>query len=119
MDKNRSGESECPMTRLIALIASKWALPVIYNLLLAGGPVRFGDLNKSVGRVTHRELSRTLKRFEEMGVVKRKVYAEVPLRVEYSLTPLGRSLHEPILALGAWAEKHSSKLAKEKAKNSP
>ncbi len=104
MGKNESPEDECPMTRLIALIASKWALPVIYNLLLAGGPVRFGDLNKSVGRVTHRELSRTLKRFEEMGVVKRKVYAEVPLRVEYSLTPLGRSLREPILALGAWGE---------------
>jgi DNA-binding HxlR family transcriptional regulator len=118
MGKDEAVEGECPMTRLIALIASKWALPVIYNLLLAGRPVRFGDLNKSIGRVTHRELSRTLKRFEEMGVVKRKVYAEVPLRVEYSLTPLGRSLHEPILALGAWAEKHSSKLAKGKAKDS-
>lgn len=118
MGKHGSGEDECPMTRLIALIASKWALPVIYNLLLAGGPVRFGDLNKSVGRVTHRELSRTLKRFEEMGVVKRKVYAEVPLRVEYSLTPLGRSLREPVLALGAWAETHASKLAAVKARRS-
>ncbi len=105
------------MTQLIGLIASKWALPVIYNLLLVEHPVRFGELKKSIGRVTQRELSRTLKRFEQMGVVNRKVYAEVPLRVEYSLTPLGRSLNEPILALGAWAEKHSNKLVKAQAKS--
>jgi DNA-binding HxlR family transcriptional regulator len=104
------------MTRLVGLIASKWAMPVIYNLLVAGGPVRFGELKKSIGRVTQRELSRTLKRFEMMGVVNRKVFAEVPLRVEYSLTPLGRSLHEPVLALSAWAEKHSAKLVKAQAK---
>jgi len=116
MGKSEHSEADCPMTRLIGLIASKWAMPVIYNLLVADGPVRFGELRKSIGRVTQRELSRTLKRFEQMGVVKRRAYAEVPLRVEYSLTPLGRSLHEPILALGAWAEKHSAKLVKAQAK---
>lgn len=105
------------MTRLIGLIASKWAMPVIYNLLVAQQPMRFGELRKAIGPVTQRELSRTLKRFEQMGVVNRKVFAEVPLRVEYSLTPLGRSLNEPILALGAWAEKYSGRLvmAQEKA----
>ena len=112
MGRNEHTEAECPMTKLIELIASKWAMPVIYNLLIAGEPVRFGELKKSIGHITQRELSRTLKRFEEMGVVNRKVFAEVPLRVEYSLTPLGSSLKEPILSLGSWAEKHASKLVK-------
>lgn len=116
MGKKEQNQGDCPMTRLIGLIASKWAMPVIYNLLLSEQPVRFGELKKSIGRVTQRELSRTLRRFKEVGVVKRKVYAEVPLRVEYSLTPLGRSLREPILALGAWAEKNSATLVKAQAK---
>lgn len=111
MGKNEHSGADCPMTRLIGLISSKWAMPVIYNLLISREPLRFGELKKAIGPVTQRELSRTLKRFEQMGVVNRKAFAEVPLRVEYSLTPLGRSLNEPILALGAWAEKHSAKLA--------
>jgi DNA-binding HxlR family transcriptional regulator len=102
---------ECPMTRVIGIIASKWALPVLYHLLRAPGPLRFGVLQKAIGRVTHRELSLTLKRFEEVGIARRKVYPEVPLRVEYSLTPLGRSLEEPILGLGRWAERNSRRLA--------
>ena len=102
---------DCPMTRLIGLLASKWAMPVLYHLLRAPGPLRFGVLRKAIGRVTQRELSLTLKRFEQIGVLSRKVYAEVPTRVEYSLTPLGLSLEEPILALGRWAEDHASELA--------
>jgi DNA-binding HxlR family transcriptional regulator len=84
---------------------------VLYNLLRSPEPVRFTALRRSIGRVTQRELSLTLKRFEEIGVVHRKVYAEVPARVEYRLTPLGRSLEEPILALGLWAERHAGELA--------
>ncbi|MFZ0934378.1 MAG: winged helix-turn-helix transcriptional regulator [Bryobacteraceae bacterium] len=99
------------MTRLIGVIASKWAMPVLYNLLRAPGPVRFSALRRSIGRVTQRELSLTLKRFEDIGVVHRKVYPEVPPRVEYRLTPLGQSLEEPILGLGLWAERHSAELA--------
>ena len=99
------------MTRLIGVIASKWAMPVLYNLLRSAGPVRFTVLRRSIGRVTQRELSLTLKRFEEIGVVHRKVYPEVPPRVEYRLTPLGRSLEEPILGLGLWAERHAGRLA--------
>ena len=104
-------EGDCPMTRLIGVIASKWAMPVLYNLLRSPGPLRFTVLRRSIGRVTQRELSLTLKRFEEIGVVHRKVFPEVPPRVEYRLTPLGRSLEEPILALGLWAERHAGELA--------
>jgi len=99
------------MTRLIGVIASKWAMPVLYHLLRSQQPMRFTALRRSIGRVTQRELSLTLKRFEGVGVVQRKVYAEVPPRVEYRLTPLGRSLEEPILGLGLWAERHAQELA--------
>jgi DNA-binding HxlR family transcriptional regulator len=102
--------ADCPMTRLIGVIASKWAMPVLYNLLRSPEPVRFTVLRRSIGRVTQRELSLTLKRFEEIGVIHRRVYAEVPPRVEYRLTPLGRSLEQPILALGRWAERHAAEL---------
>ena len=104
-------EADCPMTRLIGIISSKWAMPVIYNLLLADGPVRFGTLRDSIGKVTQRELSLTLKRFESLGIVNRKAYPVVPPRVEYTLTSLGRSLNEPIMALGKWGEKHAHELA--------
>jgi len=98
------------MTRVIGVISSKWAMPVLYNLLRASGPLRFGVLRTAIGKVTQRELSLTLKRFERIGVVSRKVHAEAPPRVEYSLTPLGRSLEDPILALGRWAERHGDEL---------
>ena len=113
-DKRVDGhsESDCPMTALIGAISSKWAMPVLYHLLLADAPVRFGVLKTSIGRVAQRELSRTLKHFEGLGLVKRKVYAEVPLRVEYSLTGLGSSLREPIMTLAQWAECHAAELGR-------
>jgi DNA-binding HxlR family transcriptional regulator len=103
-------EKDCPMTRLIGVISSKWAMPVLYNLVIADRPIRFGELRNAIGPITQRELSRTLKRFEELAVVRRKSYPEIPPRVEYSLTALGRSLRDPILALGRWAEVHAHKL---------
>lgn len=104
------------MTRVIGVISFKWAMPVLYTLSRAAGPMRFGELRKAVGKVTQRELSLTLKRFEELGVVSRKVYPEVPPRVEYRLTTLGKSLEEPILALGRWAEQHARELAPKAAR---
>src|SRR5436309_13056989 len=101
----------CPLTRVLAIISSKWALPVIFQLHCAEGPLRFGELKRQIGTVTQKELTRALREFERLGLVDRRVYAEVPPRVEYSLTPLGRSLREPITALGDWARKHANKLA--------
>jgi DNA-binding HxlR family transcriptional regulator len=107
MEGNGHSGADCPMTRLMGVIASKWAMPVLYNLLISEEPVRFGALRKATGQVTQRELSLTLKRFEDLGIVKRKAYPEVPPRVEYSLTALGRTLQEPVMALGRWAERHA------------
>lgn len=105
-----TGAAHCPMARLIALLGGRWAFPVLYQLLRAEGPIRFGQLQRAVGRVTQKELTRTLRSFEERGLVERQVYAEVPPRVEYRLTALGASLGEPLCGLARWAEAHRAQI---------
>lgn len=99
-------EGDCPIGRLLDLLSGRWAFPVLYQLLRAEGPIRFGQLQRSVGRVTQKELTKTLRVFEERGLVKRQVFAEIPPRVEYRLTKLGLSLGEPLCGLARWAEAH-------------
>lgn len=96
----------CPMAKLLELLSGRWAFPVLYQLQRARGPIRFGQLQRAVGRVTQKELTRTLRAFEGRGLVGRRVYAEVPPRVEYELTALGASLGEPLCGLARWAEAH-------------
>lgn len=105
-----TGEAPCPIARLLELLSGRWAFPVLYQLLQAQGPIRFSQLQRTVGRVTQKELTKTLRMFEERGLVKRKIYAEVPPRVEYALTRLGGSLGEPLCALARWAEAHSRQI---------
>lgn len=103
-------EGPCPIGKLIELLSGRWAFPVLYQLLRAQGPIRFGQLQRSVGRVTQKELTKTLRAFEERGLVERKVYPEVPPRVEYRLTPLGASLGAPLGGLARWAEAHMAEI---------
>ncbi len=98
------------MGRLLELLSGRWAFPVLYQLLQAEGPIRFGQLQRSVGRVTQKELTKTLRVFEERGLVRRKVYAQVPPRVEYRLTSLGASLGEPLCGLARWSEEHMKQI---------
>jgi DNA-binding HxlR family transcriptional regulator len=98
------------MGRLLELLSGRWAFPVLYQLLRAEGPIRFGQLQRSVGRVTQKELTKTLRVFEERGLVRRKVYAEIPPRVEYRLTSLGASLSEPLCGLARWSEAHMKQI---------
>jgi DNA-binding HxlR family transcriptional regulator len=98
------------MGRLIELLSGRWAFPVIYQLLMAQGPIRFGQLQRAVGRVTQKELTKTLRAFEQRGLVERKVYPEVPPRVEYRLTTLGASLGEPLCGLARWAQAHMQEI---------
>jgi DNA-binding HxlR family transcriptional regulator len=98
------------MGRLVDLLSGRWAFPVLYQLLRAQGPIRFGQLQRAVGRVTQKELTRTLRAFEERGLVERQVFAQVPPRVEYRLTPLGASLGEPLCGLARWAEAHMDEI---------
>jgi DNA-binding HxlR family transcriptional regulator len=97
-------DPDCPTRLVLDRIGDKWTVLVV--LLLSDGPVRFSGLRARLGRVAPKVLAQTLRRMERDGLVTREVFAEVPPRVEYALTDLGRSLIEPIAVLGNWAEVH-------------
>jgi DNA-binding HxlR family transcriptional regulator len=94
----------CPSRSSLARIANKWTAMVV--IVLAPGRLRFGDIRTAVDGISGKVLTDTLRDLERDGLVERSVYAEVPPRVEYELTTLGRTLHEPLAALGRWAENH-------------
>ena len=92
----------CPVETTLTLISSKWKVLIVRDLL--AGTKRFGELRRSVGNVSQKVLTAQLREMEEDGLVDRKVYPEVPPRVEYSLTELGRSLEPVLSALWTWGE---------------
>lgn len=85
----------CPVETTLQLIGNKWQVLILRDLL-ANGTLRFKELQRSIGKISQKVLTSNLRTMEDAGLVSRKVYAEVPPRVEYSLTPLGQSL-QPIL----------------------
>ncbi|MGW0828101.1 winged helix-turn-helix transcriptional regulator [Streptomyces sp. NPDC002845] len=94
----------CPSRTSLARIANKWTAMVV--IALSSGRMRFRDLRTTVDGISAKVLTDTLRDLERDGLVTRHVYAEVPPRVEYELTSLGRTLHMPLEALGRWAEEH-------------
>ncbi|MEV4612922.1 helix-turn-helix domain-containing protein [Kitasatospora sp. NPDC049258] len=89
---------------LLDRIGDKWSLLVIGTL--HGGPLRFGELQQAVAGISQRMLTRTLRHLERDGLATRTAFAEVPPRVVYELTELGRTLITPVRALARWAELH-------------
>lgn len=101
----------CPVRNVIARFGNKWALLVI--LILSENKVlRFSELKKMIPDVSSRMLSSTLRTLEADGLVSRKVYPEVPPKVEYSLTETGLSLVPFIVQLTEWAQKHMKSIIK-------
>lgn len=101
----------CPVRNVIARFGNKWALLVI--LILSENKVlRFSELKKMIPDVSSRMLSSTLRTLEADGLVSRKVYPEVPPKVEYSLTETGLSLVSFIVQLTEWAQKHMKSIVK-------
>ena len=94
----------CGSRRVLDLVADKWAVIVIY--VLANGTRRFGELQRTVGGVSQKMLTQTLRGLERDGLVELNVYPVIPPRVEYSLSPLGETLVGPLAALCRWAEEH-------------
>jgi DNA-binding HxlR family transcriptional regulator len=93
----------------LALLEAKWSVDVI--VLLASGMRRHARLVDNVPGLSKKVLTSTLRKLERQGIVSRQVYAEIPVRVEYTLTPLGWKLTEPLMALYEWAVAHESELA--------
>ena len=96
----------CPVETTLTLIGDKWKVLILRDLM--DGTKRFGELKKSIGSVTQKVLTAQLRDMEEKGLVNRKVYAEVPPKVEYSLTELGKSLQPILAAMQTWGEKYKA-----------
>jgi DNA-binding HxlR family transcriptional regulator len=93
----------CPVTRAVGVIGGKWKLFIIYHLLQ--GTCRFGALQRRIPAITQQMLTAQLRELEADGLVSRKVYAQVPPKVEYSLTPLGQELEALTRHLAEWGQK--------------
>ena len=105
-----STDSRCPMVDFVNLIAGKWAIPILYRLIVTDGPIRFGELQRAVAPITQKELTRQLRLFETRGLITRAVYPEMPPRVEYEVTPLGKTLRDTLDSLACWMQENGTSL---------
>ena len=96
----------CPVETTLTLIGDKWKVLILRDLM--PGTKRFGELKKSIGMVSQKVLTAQLRDMEENGLVHREVYAEVPPRVEYSLTELGKSLKPILDSMWSWGEEYKN-----------
>ena len=99
----------CPVETTLTLIGNKWEVLILRDLM--EGTKRFGELRRSVGHISQKVLTSQLRAMEEAGLVHREVFAEVPPRVEYSLTPLGKSLKPVMDALRDWGTEYKRHLS--------
>lgn len=97
-------DKDCPSRKLLDRIGDRWTVLVVGTL--ESGPKRFSELHHGIDGISQKMLTQTLRGLERDGLAKRTVYAEVPPRVVYELSPTGRSLIEPLTALTAWATTH-------------
>jgi DNA-binding HxlR family transcriptional regulator len=102
--------SRCPSRRILALLAEKWTLLILSQL--AAGPMRTAEIRRGVEGVSEKMLIQTLRKLESFGLVSRRSYPELPPRVDYRLTPLGRSLARVTGLFGRWVERNVTTLLK-------
>ena len=98
---------DCPVETTLPLISDKWKILIIRDLL--GGTKRFGELKKSIGSISQKVLTSNLRAMEESGLLTRKVYPEVPPKVEYTLTDIGYSLQPVLDAMMSWGMDYKAK----------
>lgn len=100
--------AECPTRQLLDRISNKWVVLVLG--LLEGGPMRFNALRREIDGISQKMLTQTLRNLEADGLLTRRVFATVPVTVEYELTSLGRSLNIAVQPLAEWAVRNMSKV---------
>lgn len=100
---------KCPSRGILELIGSKWSMLLLCTL--RNGPVRTGALRRHIGGISQKMLTQTLRDLERHGIIERIVYDEIPPKVEYRLSRVGRSLAELIEQIEAWVENHYPRLS--------
>jgi len=101
---NNSDIHDCPVQITVKVIGGKWKLPLLWYL--RDSEMRYSELQRAIPGITPKMLAEQLRELEHDGIVLRKVYPVVPPKVEYSLTPYGRTLDPILKAMGAWGERH-------------
>ena len=105
--KRLNSKSGCAVEVTLSVMGGTWKPVILFHLL--PGKKRFGELGRSIGGITQRMLTLQLRELEEAGIVERTVYAEVPPRVDYELTELGRSLQPVLIAMRNWGQGYSQR----------
>lgn len=105
----------CPVGDVFRRVGDKWSMLLV--VLLGRRPYRYNELHRSIEGISQRMLTRTLRSLEADGLVHRQVHPTVPPSVEYSLTPLGRTLLEPLSALADWAVRHEAEINEARARH--
>ncbi len=100
-------EANCPVTATVSIIGGKWKPPILSRL--AEGMKRFGELQRLVPHVTKKMLTQQLRELEHDGIIERKVYHQVPPKVEYSLSEYGETLRPVLTAMEMWGIEHRLK----------
>ena len=106
--KVRHGESCVAVREVLDRVGDKWSVQVVG--MLSEGPLRFSELRRGIEKISQRMLTLTLRGLERDGLVTRTMFPSIPPRVDYELTPLGRTLLEPIQALAAWADGNRTRI---------
>lgn len=99
----------CEVSESLDVLVGKWK-PVILLNLLSESPMRFSELKRAIPKITQKMLTKQLRKLESQEIIARKVYAEVPPRVEYSITEYGKTLHPILNAMHEWGIKHKQRL---------
>lgn len=104
-------ENSCPVTATMQVLGGKWK-PILINAIYLTAPARFGELKRSVEGITQSMLTQQLRELEEDGIISRKIYAEIPPRVEYTLTEFGMTLSPIMQAMAKWGKEYKIKKSK-------
>lgn len=98
-------ENSCPVTATMKVLGGKWK-PILINAIYLTSPARFGELKRNVKGITQSMLTSQLRELEDDGLISRKIYAEIPPKVEYTLTEFGLTLSPIMLAMAKWGEEY-------------